>query len=168
MKMMKANLLVLLIGCISSLTISGTSYARDTKEYPGSMCQTYFGNQSALLYKYGTVKSYNYSSSPLWVTCPVVKDNFTGTNGIQYAEMKVKLHSTANNPFYCKFINADYYTGSEYASDSGSVSTYYAGSYDYITLSINRSTKGSYAFLCRVPRHSEIVSYRVVEYDSAE
>ena len=160
--------MVLLVVCISGMTISGTSYARDTKEYPGSMCQAYFGNQSDRLWKNGTVKTYNYSTESTWVTCPVVKDNFTGTNGLQYAEMKVKLHSSVNAPFYCKLINADYYTGGQYQFDSGDVSTYYAGTYASITLSLNRSTKGSYAFLCRIPRYSEIVSYRVVEYDSAE
>jgi len=158
---MKAKeILVLLFGGFGYIAMVGTSHAVDSKIHPGSMCQAYFGSQEASLKK-GTGWVFNDSGGAMWITCPVVRDNTTNTNGVDVAYVRILRASTASAAFDCT-LDSRTTTGSQYAWDTASYSGVGNTS---LRFDLNASSsRGHYEFLCRLPRDSAIISYRVDEY----
>lgn len=162
MKYMKIKFIAMLLSVLGCIVFPQSSYATDVKEYPGSMCQSYFGTGSDKITKTGGSRTYNNASGPMWITCPVVKDNFSGSNGIERAVVYIIRGSKAVDSFYCQFRNTSV---NGYLGSSDSDRTFTIGN-SLLSFNVNWNLTGSYVFQCRVPKNSQIVSYKVYEYDS--
>ena len=159
---MKKGTILGIICLASSFIFPVTGFAYDGKAYPGSMCQAYFGGNVNRINKYGGGKSTNVSSSAVWVTCPIVMDSLQLSNGIYRAEMDVLRGTNANDAFYCRLQNTSSSGNVAYSNDEIS----YLSGNTTLTFGLTRNLSGSYEIVCRIPTNSEIISYKVYEYDS--
>jgi len=154
------TVLALVISCIAYFTLISPSYSADSKIHPGSMCKAYFGSDESSLRKgLGSVK--NTTTSAVWVTCPIVRDNTTNTNGLSQAYIRIGRSSTATADFWCTLDSRNTVgTQSFFATNS-----YSGTSTTSMSFNLSGSTnRGHYEILCRLPRDSNIFSYRIDEF----
>lgn len=157
--MKKHTILVILASYIASMTYLATSYAIEGRKYPGSMCHAYFANQTSQIQYLDGAKLYNNSYSYLWVVCPVIIDHSGTVSGEQYALVHVKHSGRVTADFTCIFKNIDDYNGNTLYSNSGRVSSYWAGQSELMRINIPRSYYAISTIMCRVPPFSEIRNY---------
>src|SRR5512144_438140 len=81
---------------------SGSAMAADRKTYSGSMCQP---NQPSNQILYTNGSAFNRSTSPIGVTCPIVRDNTQNTDGTRSAFVVVQ--SLGGQSLTCSLFSYD-------------------------------------------------------------
>ena len=136
--------------------------AGDRKTVPGSAC-TSWGNTLAEITGSdgGAVLNASFTSA-YTVSCPVVRDNTTNTNGTPDVSVYGYRDGATATPLSCIFkvttasTGADYYSLSRSTSLTGNVS---------LTIPVTSSQSGAfYNLICVLPPRSKIYGYIVPEY----
>ena len=149
-----------IIAAFTLLASTSIALAADSKIHPGSMCGAYFGTDDSGMVK-GLGRLLNDTGAAKWISCPVVRDNTINTNGLSSAYIRIKRSTTATNDFWCSLDSRDTIgTGRAFASN-----TFTGTGYTSMSFNLTSSTsRGHYEIICRVPRDSEIISYRIDEF----
>jgi hypothetical protein len=150
-------------------TPAAVSATYDAKNYPGATCQASSGSQEVSL-AHSNSGTYNYSSSTLRVTCPIVRDNIVNRNGTYKSTtgsgfgVQVYVENTgAANALSCILHSNDEWGSSVAALVS--VPAPLVG-LNVLTLNtgISKPVKGHYVVTCTLPPKSSVRSYQVYEY----
>ena len=136
--------------------------AGDRKTFPGSSCTTW-GNVNAEITGTdgGAVLNASFTSA-YTVSCPIVRDNTTNTNGTPDVSVYGYRDGSTATPLTCIFkvtsasTGADYYSLSRASSLTGNIN---------LTIPVTASQSGAfYNMLCILPPRSKIYGYIVPEY----
>lgn len=153
-------------GFYASAAVSATY---DAKNYPGATCQASSGSQEASLAHLNS-GTYNYSSSALRVTCPIVRDNIINRNGTYVsttgAGFGVQVY--VENTGAAGALSCILYSNDEWGSPVAALASVSAPAtgLNVLTLNTNLSKpiKGHYVVSCALPPKSSVRSYQVYEY----
>ena len=160
MKLLSTTFKALLSSTLLALALGLQSIveAADAKEYPGSACLPDSRNTSSL--DYIRFRNGFEARDTIIVECPIVRDNATNTNGINYAF--IRIHREPGNPSpFCSFIHKDHF-GKRLRSQD--YSSFPVGD-SYRKYKINSSfNRGSYVFRCALRNGDVLYSYKVSEY----
>ena len=155
----------------------------DAKMYPGSACQPYHGTQAFhfLTFQNGIApRLLRQNSDPhpkaLWVTCPIVRDNTSNTDGTWKFDEGAGLDVFVDVPedadpklLSCHLFSYDLLSGHLLDDDKNDSPVSFAPGRFALSLSVNRSSRvGNYVFLCHLPWRSTLRAYRVREYVSTD
>lgn len=138
------------------------AHATDRKTFPGSSCTTW-GNINAEITGTdgGSVLNGSFTSA-YTVSCPIVRDNTTNTNGISNVSVYGYRDGATATPLSCIFkvttasTGADYYSLSRASSVTGNIS---------LTIPVTASQSGGfYNMLCVLPPRSKVYGYIIDEF----
>jgi hypothetical protein len=136
--------------------------AGDRKTFPGSSCRTW-GNVNAEITGTdgGAVLNASFTSA-YTVSCPIVRDNTTNTNGTSDVSVYGYRDGSTTTSLSCIFkvtsasVGTDYYSLSRATSLTGNI---------MLTIPVTTSQSGAfYNMLCILPPRSKIYGYIVPEY----
>ena len=152
------------IAAVLATLAAGAQPARatDRKTFPGSSCTTW-GNVNAEITGTDGAAVLNGSfTSAYTVSCPIVRDNTTNTNGISNVSVYGYRDGATATPLTCIFkvtsasTGADYYSLSRASSVTGNIS---------LTIPVTTSQSGGfYNMLCILPPRSKVYGYIIDEY----
>ena len=152
-----------LAAALAAFAISAQpALAGDRKTFPGSSCTTW-GNVNAEITGTDGAAVLNGSfTSAYTVSCPIVRDNTTNTNGISNVSVYGYRDGSTATPLTCIFkvtsasTGADYYSLSRASSVTGNIS---------LTIPVTTSqSSGFYNMLCILPPRSKVYGYIIDEY----
>ena len=152
------------IAAVLAALAAGAQPARatDRKTFPGSSCTTW-GNVNAEITRTdgGSVLNGSFTSA-YTVSCPIVRDNTTNTNGISNVSVYGYRDGATATPLTCIFkvtsasTGADYYSLSRASSVTGNIS---------LTIPVTTSqSSGFYNMLCILPPRSKVYGYIIDEF----
>ena len=153
---------------LSAVMVISTAHAWDQKGYSGNFCDAYFASSAGQINDYWN-GAHNSGTTAAWVSCPVMRDNHTETDGPSgYTWVRV-YDSTQTDSVRCTLNSTNNIAATPSiianASDASSV----AGvGHDWLGLRIptavgNSQIWGSYTMWCWLPPGSRIVYYNVYE-----
>lgn len=137
----------------------------DAKIFPGSMCQPYggmlFTQSDDLLYGDGAVMAADMNGPRVWVDCPIVRDDATGTDGVDMVRVTVEDQDEVLN-FDC-YVRAYDKWGARVAQVSDSST---GTGHQILDLDLDQSAEyGTYTLWCTIPPNLSILwAYRVYEH----
>ena len=137
--------------------VAGSAQALDRKAFSGNGCEAYFGSNEADLDAsiYGI---HNRASGNRWVSCPIVRDNTTNTNGTSV----VWVGADKGVGTLSCYLRSQQGQGSNVTSDSAFTSAF---GKQWLRLDVNSSSNyGYYMLYCSLPSNSRIASYHVEEF----
>ncbi len=148
-------------GAVVYLVSTGYSLASsvEDKVYTGAGCHAYFGSQAGD-FVHSARSLRNNATSARWTLCPIAREKVASNSGVR-AFVRVQRSTAASADFLCYMMN---HTGTGTLTSWGAST--YAGT-GAASLSMGMSPTNAYghhAIYCRVPRGSELFSYRVVEF----
>lgn len=130
----------------------------DSKTFHGSECQALEGSHVSD-FNYYANRVYNIGSDTSTITCPIVRDNTTNTNGTYGTEIYV--NNVAGQKLSCKLYS---YSSHGVLVESSYKSTTAGGNqtlYPNVNLSKNM---GNYSLVCELPKGASLYSYKVKEF----
>ena len=144
--------------------------AREGKIYPGNACQPILGSQNVhfMFHKWG-IRTLEKSPNPLWVTCPIVRDNTLNDNGLWTLNstltesVLVRVFNTSEGKkLECQLVSL-----SKFSIDKAwdTANTVQPGNQE-LGLSVRKSEPGggAYALICSLPPGAKLFNYWVREY----
>jgi hypothetical protein len=148
------NKLSLIAGAaVVSVMLINPAHASDRKVNSGTVCQANTGSQRGDFSYYSTGIT-NNAAATRSVSCPVVRDNTTNTDGVYYGQVWV----TGTGTHHCYLDNVDNdgtlgTWGSASRSGNGAFNIYLA----------TTTSQTPYVFQCSMPAYGKIVSLIVDE-----
>jgi hypothetical protein len=170
MKMMKSHVKLFAASSISILAMNASfapaAFAGDSKIYPGAACQPEFGSRASDLNSFGSFIQNKNTSTSMTVTCPIVRDNTTNSNGIAQVTVRIQTLRGENSVgSRCELTSFDD-KGGAFTVDSASV----FGQTGFHTLTLqdvdaSQAHAGHYALKCSISqRFTRLIEYRVNEF----
>lgn len=158
---MKLKAIAVSFGAFTCIAMANApAFAVDGKVHPGSMCQpSDYSDASGLSTGGGFMK--NIGSVAKFVTCPVIRDNVTNTNGISRAKMVV-YNSQSGSTTYCYLYSrspSGGYIESEYSGVWTGV-----GHYTWNMDLDSSADRGLYYFSCYLSPGARVTAYTVDEF----
>lgn len=143
-----------------------TAFAGDSKIYPGAACQPEFGSRASDLNSFGSFIENKNTSLTMSVTCPIVRDNTTNSNGIAQVTVRIQtLRDESNVGSRCELRSFDD-KGGAFAVDSASI--FGRAGFHTLTLKdvdVSQAHAGHYALNCSLSqRFTRLIEYRVNEF----
>ena len=149
--LLSSTLLVLTLG------LQSTAYAADAKEYPGAACNPWTTEDDNKDWTRLNNKFTSFSNISVW--CPIVRDNATNRNGIDYAFIRI-YRKPGNRSPGCGFYNYKKF-GQRGKSE---VYSNFPEGWSFRKYTLNSSfTRGSYGFFCDLRNGDSVGSYKVSE-----
>ena len=158
----------LLLAIVATALVAGAAGAKgppepepiyDIKTYGGNSCHAYYGNDVGhFMWAAKGIK--NVSSTLHWsVMCPIVTDNYRGTDLYQ---VSVVIQKPAGSSCCCELSSLDPY-GTEVAIEVHCFDQ--DAEFDSATLGIDmpKASGGYYALNCGLPPRGWLLKYQVVE-----
>lgn len=166
--MMKSHIKLFAASSISILAMSAApaAFAGDSKIYPGAACQPEFGSRASDLNSFsGFIVNKNTSNS-MSVTCPIVRDNTTNSNGIAQVTVRIQnLRGESRIGSRCELRSLN---NQGVALDVDSASVFGRTGFHTLTLKdvdVSQAHAGSYVLECSLaPRFTRLIEYRVNEF----
>lgn len=142
----------------------------DAKVFSGNLCKAYYGRDNASIDSYVHGANNNHATLGKWVSCPIVRDNTTNTNGTwnwwfsRGVQVAVRNAASGSRRLTCN-LRSYTSTGGFLESNSG----FRLPGTGTINLDLNKSANmGFYSMYCYLPPRSRIISYKVIEYASTD
>lgn len=150
----------------SALTLAAQpAAAGDSKIYPAADCQPEFGSRAPDLQSFGGFIR-NVGSSSMTVTCPIVRDNTTNSNGI--AQVSVRIQTLRSESTVGSRCTLESYNDQGQLLDIESKSIFGAAGFHTLVfqdVDFSQAHAGHYALKCSLsPTFTRIVEYRVNEF----
>lgn len=136
-------------------SISGSALALDYKVQAGNNCQ--INNQAATGLTYYSTGLYNGSGSTQWVSCPILRDNSTNTNGVY-----VRAAATTVGTCFMDNTDLDGTLGTWASLSTG------ANAYGAWRLHTTSSNATPYTLLCSVANGTRFTAYQVGEFEATD
>lgn len=150
----------------ASASFAPTAFAGDSKIYPGAACQPTQGSRvSDLDSLSGFIVNKNTSKS-MRVTCPIVRDVTTNSNGIAQVTVRIQnLRGESTVGSRCELRSFNDQGG---ALDVDSEAVFGRTGFHTLTLQdvdVSQAHAGSYVLSCSLaPRFTRLIEYRVNEF----
>jgi hypothetical protein len=164
----KLRFLVIPLIVFGLMLMVSTAQAFDRKTYSGQICKPYFAsNNSQVDLRYDGAYN-NSATSAVWVSCPVIRDDKTGTNGFGGTTyVRVYRSSITATSMRCYLRQQDVLDSTP-GTALGSDSETWAGTgWRWMSLNITGAGQsqdwGPAVMYCYVPARSKIYSYSVYE-----
>lgn len=151
---------------VLAMTAAPATFAGDSKIYPGAACQPEFGSRAADLNSFGSFIENKSTSTSMTVTCPIVRDNTTNSNGIAQVTVRIQtLRGESSVGSRCELRSFDD-KGGAFTTDSASI--FGRAGFHTLTLQdvdISQAHAGHYALKCSLSqRFTRLIEYRVNEF----
>jgi hypothetical protein len=156
--MKRKSIIIHTLATLALAALVNSAYAQDAKTFSGVECQPQFPDLAANYYNtfFGVQ---NVGTDTLWLTCPVVRDNVTNTNGT--SAFKMRVSSNGFDALECTLYSLDM-DGNIVDLNSDATTSDIPVSLD---LDVATSVaNGYYAVTCDVPPFGRVYGYKLKEY----
>lgn len=142
------------------------AFAGDSKIYPGAACQPERGARAADLNSLsGFIENKAFTGS-MRVTCPIVRDNTTNSNGI--AQVTVRIQNLRGESTIGSRCELRSFNDNGGALDVDTAFVFGQTGFHTLTLrdvDVSQAHAGSYVLSCSLaPRFTRLIEYRVNEF----